>query len=95
MAMVCQQCLPRSVVQPKGKHCQKSHCHNKVVDTFRLCWLILTTQEPCEYQIEFSRHICNVYPMCASITTPLLLQLYDGWPSQYRHGSRNNTAEAI
>ena len=38
---------------------------------------------------------CNVYPMCASITTPLLLLLYDGWPSQYRHGSRNNTAEAI
>ena len=28
------QCLPLSVVQLKGKHCQKSHCRNGVVDTF-------------------------------------------------------------
>jgi hypothetical protein len=33
-AMGCQQCLPLSVVQLKGKHCRKSHCRNGVVDTF-------------------------------------------------------------
>ena len=33
--MGCQQRLPLSVVQLKGKHCQKTHCHNGVVDTFR------------------------------------------------------------
>ena len=37
-AMGCQQCLPPSVVQLKGKHCRKPHCRNGVVDTFRL-WL--------------------------------------------------------
>ena len=35
-AMGCRQCLPLSVVQLKGKHCQKTHCRNGVVDTFRL-----------------------------------------------------------
>ena len=30
----CQKCLPLSVVQLKGKHCQKPHCRNGVVDTF-------------------------------------------------------------
>ena len=34
MAMGCRQCLPHSVVQLKGKHCRKPHCHNGVVDTF-------------------------------------------------------------
>ena len=33
MAMGCQQCLPLSVVQLKGKHCRKPHCRNEVVDT--------------------------------------------------------------
>ena len=33
MAMGCQQCLPLSVVQLKGKHCPKPHCCNGVVDT--------------------------------------------------------------
>ena len=28
------QCLPLSVVQLKGKHCQKLHCRNAVVDMF-------------------------------------------------------------
>ena len=32
--MGCQQCLPLSVVQLKGKHYRKPHCHNGVVDTF-------------------------------------------------------------
>ena len=32
-AMGCRQFLPRSVVQLKGKHCQKNHCCNGVVDT--------------------------------------------------------------
>ena len=32
--MGCQQCLPLSVVQLKGKHCRKPHCRNGVVDTF-------------------------------------------------------------
>ena len=36
-AMGCQQCLPLSVVQLKGKHCRKPHCHNGVVDTFGPC----------------------------------------------------------
>ena len=27
MSMGCQQCLPLSVVQLKGKHCRKTHCH--------------------------------------------------------------------
>ena len=31
-AIWCQQCLPLSVVQMKGKHCLKPHCHNGVVD---------------------------------------------------------------
>ena len=35
MAMGCQQCLPLSVVQLKGKHCRKPHCRNGVVDTPR------------------------------------------------------------
>ena len=34
-AMGCQQCLPPSVVQLKGKHCWKPHCRNGVVNTFR------------------------------------------------------------
>ena len=33
-AMGCQQCLPVSVVQLKGKHCQNPHCSNGVVNTF-------------------------------------------------------------
>ena len=33
-AMRCQQCLPLSVVQLKGKHCPKHHCRNGVVNTF-------------------------------------------------------------
>ena len=32
--MGCRQCLPLSVVQLKGKHCQKPHYRNGVVDTF-------------------------------------------------------------
>ena len=37
-AMGCRQCLPLRVVQLKGKHCWKLHCHNgAVVDTFELC----------------------------------------------------------
>ena len=35
-AISCQQCLPFSVVQLKGKHCWKPHCRNWVVDAF---WL--------------------------------------------------------
>ena len=35
MAMGCWQCLPLIAVQLKGKHCQKPHCRNGVVDTFR------------------------------------------------------------
>ena len=34
MAMGCRQCLPLSVVQLKGKHCQKTHYPNGVVGTF-------------------------------------------------------------
>ena len=32
--MGCWQCLSLTVVQLKGKHCQKPHCRNGVVDTF-------------------------------------------------------------
>ena len=32
--MGCQQFLPLSIFQLKGKHCQKLHCCNGVVDTF-------------------------------------------------------------
>ena len=32
--MVCRQYLPLSIFQLKGKHCQKSHCRNGVVDKF-------------------------------------------------------------
>ena len=39
MAMGCQQCLPLSVVRIKGKHCQKTHCRNGVVDRFEQDWL--------------------------------------------------------
>ena len=35
-AMGCEQCLPLSVVQLKGKHCIKPHYRNGVVDTVRL-----------------------------------------------------------
>ena len=34
-AMGCRQCLPLSVVQLKGKYCQKPNCPNGVVDTFK------------------------------------------------------------
>ena len=34
-AMGCRQCLLLSVVQLKGKPCQKPHCCNGVVDSFR------------------------------------------------------------
>ena len=37
MAMGCRQCLPLSLLQLKGKHCQKPHCCNGVVDTFGPC----------------------------------------------------------
>ena len=33
-AMGCRQCLPLSVVHLKGKHWQKPHCRNGIVDTF-------------------------------------------------------------
>ena len=33
-AMGYRQCLPLSVVELKGKHCQKPHCRNGVADTF-------------------------------------------------------------
>ena len=32
-------CLPLSVFQLKGKHCQKTHCRDGVVDTFGPCLL--------------------------------------------------------
>ena len=32
--MACQQYLPLSVVQLKGKHCRKPHCCNGVLDMF-------------------------------------------------------------
>ena len=32
--MGCRHCLPLTVVQLKGKHCQKNHCRNGVVDKF-------------------------------------------------------------
>ena len=35
--MGCRKCLPLSVVQLKGKHCQNPHCRNGVVDTFGQC----------------------------------------------------------
>ena len=34
-AMGCRQCLRLSVVHLKGKHYQKAHCRNGVVDTLR------------------------------------------------------------
>ena len=34
-AMGCRQCLSLSVLQLKGKHCRKPHCHNGVIDMFR------------------------------------------------------------
>ena len=37
--MGCWQCLPLSVVQLKGKHRRKPHCHNGVVDTFGQWWV--------------------------------------------------------
>ena len=40
-AMGCRQCLPLSVVQLKGKHCQKPHCRNGVVGTFGLSHLYI------------------------------------------------------
>ena len=50
-AMGCQQCLPLSIVHLKGKHCQKPHCCNGVVDhlglgsiyTFDLFFLVNLT----------------------------------------------------
>ena len=33
-AMGCQQCLPFSVFQLKGKHCRKPHCRNGFIDVF-------------------------------------------------------------
>ena len=35
--MGCQQCLPLSVVELKGKHCWIPHYRNGVADTFELC----------------------------------------------------------
>ena len=32
--MGCWQCSPLILVELKGKHCGKLHCHNGVVDTF-------------------------------------------------------------
>ena len=37
-AMGCRQCLPLSVVQLKGKHCQKPHCRNGIVDSSSLVY---------------------------------------------------------
>ena len=43
-AIKCRQCLPLSVVQLKGKHCQKSHCGiGVVVDTYGPCVLKFRT----------------------------------------------------
>ena len=41
-AMGCRQFLPISVVQLKGKHCQKTHCCNGVADTFVPTSLLLS-----------------------------------------------------
>ena len=35
-AMGCQQCLPLTVVQLKGKHCRKPYCPNEVEITYVL-----------------------------------------------------------
>ena len=37
IAMGCWQCLPLSVVQLKGKLCQKTNYRNGVIDTFGPC----------------------------------------------------------
>ena len=41
-AMGYRQCLPLSVVQLIGKHCQKPHCCNGVVDTFKPCLFVFS-----------------------------------------------------
>ena len=42
-AMFSKHCLPLSVVELKGDHCQKPHCRNGVVDTLGL-YVVQNTQ---------------------------------------------------
>ena len=49
------QCLPLSVVQLKGKHCQKPHCRNGVVDM--LGHVRVKSRTPSEGKIQIDQKI--------------------------------------
>ena len=66
MAMGCQQCLTLSAVQLNGKHCQKTHCCNGVVDTFRLLFLVTFPRKRsnlfgCHFPVELAISELNNY----------------------------------
>ena len=58
-AMGCRQCLPLSIVQLKGKHCRKPHCHNGVVDTFGLGFIVEITYGLQNIVFESTPPICQ------------------------------------
>ena len=60
--MGCRQCLPLSVVQLKGKHCRKLHCHNGVVDTFGPSLLIFEyeARQPSYFSFLFNCFDCAI-----------------------------------
>ena len=68
LATGCRQCLPLSVVQLKGKHCRKPHCHNGVVDTFELCLSSLSRFPPIVHEI------CEQYFFFMPFATTVHLQ---------------------
>jgi hypothetical protein len=66
--MGCQQCLPPSVVQLKGKHCRKPHCRNGVVGTFGLGFK--------ESTFQYSKWLSNFVFL---FTRPTLLEVKHYW----------------
>jgi hypothetical protein len=69
MAMGCQQCLPLSVVQLKGKHCRKPHCRNGVVDTLGQCSMNLSNQNAYSW-LQYAR-LQMTKPMTKPMTRPM------------------------
>ena len=84
--MGCRQWLPLSVVQLKGTHCRKPHCHNGVVDMIGLYAIVinfslifapppLLKNDDVIYGWPLTTHLCTQDTNCA-----LSLEHFDSNP---------------
>ena len=85
--MGCRQCLPLSVVQLKGKHCRKPHCHysNGVVDTFRQYTWNSSTYLTYKQRAYSFAQLASMY-LCVTSPVGQKQAARAGWQAVSRHG---------